>query len=75
MFKYPNFSYAQSDLCKFDWKEVSVSINEKAAVDSLNFCKAYIVKKGIIGEDRSEDRRELAELVITYLSLIYHFLI
>ena len=36
---------APTDLCKFDWKEVSGSINEKAAVDSLNFCKVYIVKR------------------------------
>ena len=58
-----------SILCKFDWKEVSGSINKKASVDSLNFCKACIVRKGIVKEDRREDRRELSELVVIYLSL------
>ena len=50
-------------MCKFYWKEVSGGINEKAAVDFVNYCKAYIVRKGIIGEDGREDRKELAELV------------
>ena len=57
--EHPGFSYAPSDLCKFDWK---------TAVDSLNFYKAYIVRKGIVREDRRKDRRELAEFVMTHLS-------
>ena len=36
---------APSDLCKFDWKEVSGSINEKSAVSSLNYCTAYRKKR------------------------------
>ena len=59
---------APSDLCKFIWKEVSGSINEMAAVDFLNFCKANIVQKGVVEQDRREDSRELAELVVTCLS-------
>ena len=68
LYEHPNFIYAPCDLCKFDWKEVSGSVSEKAAEDSLNFCKAFIERKGIVGEDNREDRRELAELVVTYLS-------
>ena len=59
MFEHLDFSYAPSDLCKFDWK---------TAEDSLNFCKVYIVRKGNEGEDRREDRRELAEFIVTHLS-------
>ncbi|XP_065679431.1 uncharacterized protein LOC136093970 [Hydra vulgaris] len=68
LFEHPNLIYSPSDLCKFDWSEVNGSISEKAAEDSMNFCKAYIERKGIVGEDKREDRRELAELVVTYLS-------
>ena len=68
MFEHPYFSYAPNDLCKCEWKEVSGSINEKTPVDTLNFYKVYIVRKGIVVKDRLEDRRKLAELVVTYLS-------
>ncbi|XP_065657658.1 uncharacterized protein LOC136082397 [Hydra vulgaris] len=66
IFEEPNFNYNSVLLLRFDWNKVKSSFLEKAAMKSLTFCKAYVSKPGIIRDDRSE----LAELVVTYLSPI-----
>ena len=40
------------------------TVIETAAIDSLNFCKTHLATKDIV----RDDRKELAELVVTYLT-------
>ena len=63
---WKTFNYNPVPLLWFDWNKVKSSLLKKAAKKSLTFCRAYIGKPDIIRDDRSE----LAELVVTYLSPI-----
>ncbi|XP_065656779.1 uncharacterized protein LOC136082191 [Hydra vulgaris] len=53
-FEEPNFNYNSVLLLWFDWNKVKSSFLEKAAMESLTFCKAYVSKPGIIRDDRSK---------------------
>ncbi|XP_065679118.1 uncharacterized protein LOC136093876 [Hydra vulgaris] len=68
VFDCPHFNYNQTELIKFDWKAVRGTFLEKAAQESLNFCQEYITKGKENKDFIREDRNELAELVVSYLS-------
>ena len=65
LFEQPNFEYNPSMLVKFGWEEIKGTVVEKAATDSLEYCRSYLLRNNIV----REDRKELAELVVSYLSL------
>ena len=63
-FENPSFKPNIDNLASFDWKAIRGTVIESAALDSLNYCKVYLQRKDII----RDDRKELAELVVAYLS-------
>ena len=63
-FEQPNFEYNPSMLVKFGWEEIKGTVVEKAVTESLEYCRSYILRNNIV----REDRKELAELVVSYLS-------
>ena len=68
VFERPDFNYNQTELIKFEWKAVRETFLEKAVRESLNFCQEYITKGKEDKDFIREDRKELAELVVGYLS-------
>ena len=67
-FESVDLNYNQTELIKFDWKAVRGTFLEKAARESLNFCQEYITKGKENKDFIREDRKELAEFVVSYLS-------
>jgi len=63
-FENPEYDYDPNKIVKFDWQATKETIIESSAADALTYCKAYVFQKDIV----RKDRKELAELVITYLS-------
>ena len=64
IFETPEFNQDANDLTKFYWKKARGTVTECAALESLNFCKEYLKRKEVL----RDDRKELAELVVGYLS-------
>ena len=64
LFEQPNFEYNPSMLVKFGWEEIKGTVVEKAATESLEYCRSYLLRNNIV----REDRKELGELVVSYLS-------
>nr|XP_047145079.1 uncharacterized protein LOC124818355 [Hydra vulgaris] len=69
MFENPKFKYDENNLTSLDWKTVERTVLKEAARQTLNYCETYITKKCNI----RNDRRELAELTMQYLSPSSHF--
>ena len=64
LFEQPNFEYNPFMLVKFGWEEIKGTVVEKAATESLEYCRSYLLRNNIV----REDRKELAELVVSHLS-------
>ena len=64
IFETPEFNQDANDLTKFYWKKARGTVIECAALESLNFCKEYLKRKEVL----RDERKELAELVVGYLS-------
>ena len=69
MFENPKFKYDKNNLTSFDWKTVEGTVLKEAARKTLDYCETYITKK----RNMRNDRRELAELTMQYLSPSAHF--
>ena len=69
MFENPKFKYDKNNLTSFDWKTVEETVLKEAARKTLDYCETYITKK----RNMRNDRRELAELTMQYLSPSAHF--
>nr|XP_047138573.1 uncharacterized protein LOC124814698 isoform X1 [Hydra vulgaris] len=69
MFENPNFKYDENNLTSLDWKTVEGTVLKEAARKTLDYCETYITKKC----NMRNDRRELAELTMQYLSPSAHF--
>ena len=64
LFEQPNFEYNPSMLVKLGWEEIKGTVVEKADTESLEYCRSSLLKTNNV----REKRKELAELVVSYLS-------
>ena len=69
MFENPNFKYGKNNLTTFDCKTMEGIVLKEAARKTLDYCETYITKKCHM----RNDRRELADLTMQYLSPSAHF--
>ena len=68
MFENPKFKYNKNNLTSL-WKTVEGAVLKEAARKTLDYCETYITTK----RNMMNDRRELAELTMQYLSPSAHF--
>ena len=60
----PEFNIDESSLCYLDWSNIRQTCIEQAALNSIQFCKAYLNRK----ETLRDARKELAKIVLLYLT-------
>ena len=69
MFENPKFKNDKNNVTSFDWKTVEEAVLKEAARKTLDYSEIYITKK----RNMTKYRRELAELIMQYLSPSAHF--